>query len=145
MDTLNRILSGIEEAQNEILDKIVKEENSENLVALQLNLARGIVEIKLLATQPSKPRQLYPQNAILYDNNQPIIFLFQATRKAANKRKSAIYIAWNVSHQLNTGEICCIPPKGDKSAYIIGLIIILSQLEQIKQQRAALITSTQPY
>ena len=28
MDTLNRILSGMEEAQNEILDKIVKEENS---------------------------------------------------------------------------------------------------------------------
>ena len=77
----------MEEEQNEILDKIVKEENSEHLIALQLNLARFIAEIKLLATQPVKPLQLYPQNAILYDNNQPIIFLFQTTRKTANKNK----------------------------------------------------------
>ena len=35
----------------------MSEENTEDLVALQLNLDRGIAEIKLLATQPSKPLQ----------------------------------------------------------------------------------------
>ena len=70
MDTLNKILSRMKEEQNEILDKIETEENSDNLIAMQLNLARGIAKIKLLATQPAKSLQPYPQNAVLYDNNQ---------------------------------------------------------------------------
>ena len=68
-------------------------------MALQLNPARGIAEIKLLATEPSKPLQQYPQTYILYDNNETIIFLFQATRKSAKQRKSAVFVAWNIKHQ----------------------------------------------
>ena len=68
-------------------------------------------------------------------------FFFRQPGKLQIKNKSAIYTAWNVSHQLITGGKCCIPPQGDKSAYIIDLLIILSQLKQIKQQRATLITS----
>ena len=132
MESLIKILDRMENTQNEILDRMASQDNSDNLVELQLNLARGIEEIKLLASNPTKPLQLYPQNALLFDNNQPIIFLFQYTKRFAGQKRSAVYTAWNVDHQLNSAEVNIIPPQGDKSAYIIGLLIILSQLEQIK-------------
>ena len=53
--SLTNILDRLETSLNEILDKMVNQENSENLVAIQLNLARGITEIKLLATKRTKP------------------------------------------------------------------------------------------
>ena len=120
---------------------MLNQDNSDNLVELQMNLARGTAEIRLLASKPSKPIQLYPQNALLFDNNQPIIFLFQNTKRFAGQRRSAVYTAWNVDHQLNSAEANIIPPQGDKCAYIIGLLIILSQLEQMKQQRATIIAT----
>ena len=55
----------METTQNEILDKMSSPDNADNLVELQLNLARGMEEIKLLASNPTKPLQLYPQNALL--------------------------------------------------------------------------------
>ena len=100
---------------------MVNQDNSDNLVELQMNLARGTAEIRLLATKPSKPIQLYPQNALLFDNNPPISFLFQNTRRFAGQRRSAVYTAWNIDHQLNSAELNIIPPQGDTSAYIIGL------------------------
>ena len=130
----------MDNSQNEILNRMVNQDNSDNLVVL-MNLARGTAEIRLLASKPSKPIQLYPQNAPLFDNNLPIIFLFQNTKRFAGQRRSAVYTAWNVDHQLNSAEVNIIPPQGDKSAYIIGLLIILSQLEQMKQQRATIIAS----
>ena len=55
-------------------------------------------------------------------------FSFRQPGKLQIKNKSAIYTTWNVSHQPITGEKCCIPPQGSKSSYIIGLLIILSQI-----------------
>ena len=141
MEALTKILERLETSQNQLLDGMVNQENSEHLVALQLNLARGIAEIKLLATHPSKPIQLYPQNALLFDNNQPIIFIFHLTKRFAGKNRSAVYTAWNLDHMLNSAEANIIPPQGEKSAMIIGLLIIFSQLEQMKQQRATIIAT----
>ena len=111
MEALAKILDRLETSQNQILDGMVNQENSEHLVALQLNLARGIAEIKLLATQPSKPIQLYPQNALLFDNNQPIIFIFHLTKRFAGKNRSAVYAAWNLDHILNSAEANIIIKK----------------------------------
>ena len=141
MESLIKILDRTETTQNEILDKMSSPDNADNLVELQLNLARGMEEIKLLASNPTKPLQLYPQNALLFDNNQPIIFLFQYTKRFSGQRRSAVYTAWNVDHQLNSAELNIIPPQGEKSAYIIGLLIIFSQLEQMKHHRATIIAA----
>ena len=141
MEAVTKILDRMENSQNEILNRMVNQDNSDNLVELQMNLARGIAEIRLLATKPSKPIQLYLQNALLFDNNQPIIFLFQYTKRFSGQRRSAVYTAWNVDHQLNSAELNIIPPQGEKSAYIIGLLIIFSQLEQMKHHRATIIAA----
>ena len=69
MKACTEILDRLETSQKQILDRMVNEEDTKNLVALQLNLARGMAEIKLLVTEPFKPIQLYPNNALLFVNN----------------------------------------------------------------------------
>ena len=58
MESLIKILDRMENTQNEILNRMATQDNSDNLVELQINLARGIEEIKLLASNPTKPLQL---------------------------------------------------------------------------------------
>ena len=69
MKAFTEILDRLETSQKQILDRIVNEEDRKTLVALQLKLARGMAEIKLLVTEPSKPIQLYPNYALLFVNN----------------------------------------------------------------------------
>ena len=69
MKAFTEILDRLETSQKQILDRMVNEEDTKNLVALQQNLARGMAEIKLLVTEPAKPIQLYPNNALLFVNN----------------------------------------------------------------------------
>ena len=58
-----------------------------------------------------------------------------------SKNRSAVYTAWNLDHMLNSAEANIIPPQGEKSAMIIGLLIIFSQLQQMNLQRATIIAT----
>ena len=89
---------------------MVNEENTENLVALQLNLARGIAEIKLLVTEPSQPIQLYQNNALLFDSNRGINFLISwLTLPSHDQAKDGQFECTNdIANQVDMAEFLLV-------------------------------------
>ena len=58
MDSLIKILDRTETTQNEILDKMSSPDNADNLVELQLNLARAVPAKRALSRQ--QPANHFP-------------------------------------------------------------------------------------
>ena len=72
--------------------------------------------------------------AFTYSRNKLEKSQNEILNKMVNQEKSENIVAF----QLNSLEDNIVQPQIEKSAYMIGLLVILSQLKKMKQQRVAI-------